>query len=398
MDEARYEELLERIPELLQQAHLSFLMGAGCSLCAGLPLMTGLTEAVCTKLAADKSTAGDPDKDLQLKARTLLADICTTYSGSGESNIEDYLSEIQDVLAILERQEGRGVSQPSYTSPQGKRYGAIHAKTILRDVKNAIRSTIEDSVKTLDHHRRFVRSIHRRLRSGRERSGAPINYFVLNYDTLIEDALAFERIVFSDGFVGGATAWWAPERRASDSHRGAAPEARIFKLHGSIDWIRPKGAELPMRVGPLVPKEPVLDGAEPVVIYPGEIKYRESQKDPFALLMQSFRAELRERRDHVLCTLGFSFRDEHINEEVEAALLSNAGLSVIAFLGEESLPSRLGAWVGEPATLSKVQVYGPGKVWKDGRVLALGEKAGPAAGSYEWYKFEYLASRLSGKE
>ena len=38
-----------------------------------------------------------------------------------------------------------------------------------------------------------------------------MDYLVLNYDTVLEDALALERVPFSDGLDGGVTGWWNPE-------------------------------------------------------------------------------------------------------------------------------------------------------------------------------------------
>jgi len=47
------EEYYEKIPELLSQPKVSFLIGAGCSRCAGLPIMNELTNEICEELQPD---------------------------------------------------------------------------------------------------------------------------------------------------------------------------------------------------------------------------------------------------------------------------------------------------------------------------------------------------------
>ena len=89
----------------------------------------------------------------------------------------------------------------------------------------------------IDTHRAFVRAIHKSLRPGKWASDQSVDYLVLNYDTLIEDALALERMPFSDGLDGGSTGWWNPTTLDRTDL-----VARVLKLHGSINW-----CELPGR-------------------------------------------------------------------------------------------------------------------------------------------------------
>ena len=88
----------EQMKQLLSQTRVSFLIGAGCSLYAGLPLMNNLTHQICEKL--DPDTTDDEDEKT---AFNLLMEIKDRYTEIKNVSIEDFLSEIQDIDAILQR-------------------------------------------------------------------------------------------------------------------------------------------------------------------------------------------------------------------------------------------------------------------------------------------------------
>jgi SIR2-like protein len=75
----------------------------------------------------------------------------------------------------------------------------------------------------------FVKNIHS-LRVGKSSGLDQVDYFVLNYDTLIENALSLEKIPYTDGFDGGAVGWWD-----NRTYERRELSARVFKIHGSID-------------------------------------------------------------------------------------------------------------------------------------------------------------------
>jgi hypothetical protein len=86
-------DTVQDMRDLLSQSRLAFLLGAGCSLKAGLPLMPKLTEEV---LGHDK--IGEKTKELLNEVRKL-------FSGAEYATIEDYMSEIVDLLSIAERRK-----------------------------------------------------------------------------------------------------------------------------------------------------------------------------------------------------------------------------------------------------------------------------------------------------
>jgi DNA-binding CsgD family transcriptional regulator len=77
---------IDKLEELTAQSGRAFLIGAGCSKCAGLPLMEELTEKVLGSATLD------------VTAKEILEGIKLLFEGTSDANIEDYLSELIDLL------------------------------------------------------------------------------------------------------------------------------------------------------------------------------------------------------------------------------------------------------------------------------------------------------------
>src|SRR3546814_14235924 len=89
-----------------------------------------------------------------------------------------------------------------------------------------------------------------------------------------------------------------------------------MKLHGSIDWILgDEGDVWRVRDTDIYPRR---NGS--VLIYPQSTKYVATQRDPFAAQFSMLRGLLGSSSELVLAVCGYSFGDEHINEELERAL------------------------------------------------------------------------------
>ena len=89
---------VQNMRDLLSQKNLTFLLGAGCSACAGLPLMSSLTEIVINHEA------------ISAQSKKLLDAICENFDGATHANIENYMSEIVDLHAIVERRTTIGAN------------------------------------------------------------------------------------------------------------------------------------------------------------------------------------------------------------------------------------------------------------------------------------------------
>lgn len=138
----------------------------------------------------------------------------------------------------------------------------------------------------------------------------PVELFTVNYDLLIETALESLGVPYFDGFVGNLQARFRTElvEASPGSTGGYVPEqfVRLWKLHGSVNWVRSDEHQI-VRMG-----QPVPEGL-PAAIYPSDAKYEESRRVPFVVLQDRLRRALHEPETLVLIA-GFSFGDAHLNE------------------------------------------------------------------------------------
>ena len=362
--------VVQDMRELLSQSRLAFLLGAGCSINAGLPLMPQLTDEV---LEYEK---------LSMETSQLLDKVRNLFSGAESMTIEDYMSEIVDLLSIAERRTLRGATQSTIALGDQQK-SAAELQTALDEIKQAISSSIGGKKVDVTTHQQFVRAIHSSLQAGK--AGRSVDYFILNYDTLIEDALGLERVVYFDGFTGGATGWWEPS-----TFRTEGRAARVFKIHGSIDWCLLEGDSLPRRIRSGIKTE---SAKSHVLIYPAATKYLETQRDPFAQMLKHMRQSLcpSEVKEMVLAICGYSFGDSHIDLEIENALYRSEGrLTIAAFVGTDEPERKLKEWLTHPAISEQIRVYAKKGFFHGDKKIELSNEA-------PWWKFEILSRLLGGE-
>ena len=351
---------------------LAFLIGAGCSKCAGLPLTKELTEKVLDNGKLDSTS------------KKILVAVKDTFAEAPDAQIEDYLSEIVDLLAITERRARRGVSQNTIVVGDAK-YTAEELRKASDQVKRAIGSAIGGRV-SIGKHREFVAAVHRPIRVGRLETLQPVDYLVLNYDTIIEDALALEKISYADGLEGGATGWWKPE-----SFDVAGLLARVIKLHGSINWRQFPDDPLPRRVSPNI--EVQDEDNFPVLIWPSSTKYQESQLDPFAQLLDRARKAMKPNTEsqRLLVICGYSFGDSHVNLEIDKSLRESGGnLTVAAFTDGNTPIGQLKEWYEDGEVREQVLIFA-------NRGFFHGDTKETSTEDLPWWKFECLTRILKGE-
>lgn len=249
-----FQDPIDKLKELLSRSRQSFLLGAGCSLCADLPLTSDLTDQVLE------------DEKLSPKTKKILGFLIKEFKGSetkgsGISTIEDYMSDLIDLLSIAQRRSD--CTGADCKVQLDREYSVEDLDKALQEIKNAIESCINKEVE-ISIHRDFIRAVHGRSQLGKPDNSPAINYFILNYDTLIEDSLALERVSYVDGFSGGSTGWW--DSNCFTKKGIAAP---VFKVHGSIDWCLLDDDVLPRRIRPSIKS---IGHVERVMIWPDATK------------------------------------------------------------------------------------------------------------------------------
>ena len=367
-----FSEAVNQLEQLLSKSNRAFLIGAGCSSCAGLPLMNQLTEEVCNYPGLDSAT------------KDLLNSLKQQFNGSTTATIEAYMSELVDMLSIAERRFDCKAANCAIKL-NGVDYSPEHLRNALFDIKGTIADCMKNKSVSLSWHQQFVQTIHNTLQSGKLIGPSAVDYFTLNYDTLLEDALALERIHYSDGFLGGTTGWW--DDRCFDEKKVAA---RVFKVHGSIDWCQLEDDGILRRIRPRILQEKSLKKA---MIWPAATKYQETQRDPYAQMIARMRQTLKSNKksDNIFAICGYSFGDAHINIELDRALRhSEKGLTIIIFsnmLEPEGLPKK---WIEDQDVCDQVRIYAKGGFYH-------GNHHAKSQEELPWWKFETITRLLRGE-
>jgi hypothetical protein len=146
----------------------------------------------------------------------------------------------------------------------------------------------------------------------------PIEIFTTNYDLLFEEAFESVRAPYFDGFTGGREPFFDPVSVSRNDL--PARWTRLWKLHGSLGWRTSDKGEV-IRTG---------QGSASHLVFPEHLKYDQTQKAPYAALLDRLRAFLL-TPDTLLISIGFSFADAHISARLDEALAANPTASIFAF-------------------------------------------------------------------
>ncbi|SMO99251.1 SIR2 family NAD-dependent protein deacylase [Paracoccus laeviglucosivorans] len=207
----------------------------------------------------------------------------------------------------------------------------------------------------------------------------PVEIFTTNYDLLMEEALERVRAPYFDGFTGGRDPFFDPVTVSNNDL--PARWTRLWKLHGSLGWSSNDKDEV-VRSG--------KDSAKHLV-FPEHLKYEQTQKAPYAALLDRLRAFLA-TPDTLLISVGFSFADAHISARIDEGLAANPSASVFAFqfqkLEKESCASELGRRLPNFSVYARdaAVVNGSAGLWKVPDQLP-SKDWGPIRSSY-WSRFE----------
>ena len=301
-------ELREQIAT--HERHVGFFLGAGASMATGLPGLDKLTLTVAGELREE------PKKLFELAQKSL----------SKNANVEDFL----DHLRLLRDLLGKDGSK-TYEGISGAGAKKLDI-AICQVIQKAVSSP--DLAKMGAHYALASWILH-------VRRDQPIEIFTTNYDLVIEMAFEKYEVPYFDGFVGTVRPFFVPECVEADGTKPTEdfypPKAwtRLWKLHGSIGLQLEKGSSGSERIvrGGLFPLGPETE----LVIYPSREKYAASRKLPFLSYMDRLR-EVVNTGEYLLFIVGYSFRDQHLNEILRQGLRSNTRLAVNAFTHSDPGP------------------------------------------------------------
>lgn len=261
-----------------------FLFGAGTSREAGYPMMPQLTREVIGELNSTERSALD-------EALTLAGQ---PYDDAKATPNIEQLSDL--VIA-------------HWTNSGDSRFIGLESR--LRELILVRILAVANPL--IDNHCRFFEALKRRA------FGLPCSVwiFTTNYDLLFETAAARVGVALENGFCGTTERFFQPAQFKSTSGvivgRGFTPNngltVRLIKLHGSISWAE-ESSKFYERHPAALPS-----GARRVMVLPRRKKVMDTMTPPYDILFsQTGKALGGECKYLVSC--GFSFSDEHINQQL----------------------------------------------------------------------------------
>jgi hypothetical protein len=284
---------------------VGFFLGGGCP-CAVrvvgekegtdrplVPDIKGLTRDVHGKMAASQDHAATYKK---------LTDVLGE-DGETSPTIETMLNRIRSLREVAGKVAVRGLS-----------FAELDAldRQICLSIKKTVSCSLPNDATPYHSLARFI---------GTQRY--PLTeLFTPNYDVLMEQSLEACRVPFFDGFVGSSKPFF--DQRAIEEDQIPARWARLWKLHGSVNWRFNKTTKSVFR------SLEDSDGDE-LLIHPSHRKYDESRRMPYFVMIDRLRAFLRSnQKPVVLFIVGFSFSDDHLNEAIVENLSANLSAACFA--------------------------------------------------------------------
>ncbi|WP_222432859.1 SIR2 family protein [Caenimonas sedimenti] len=241
------------------------------------------------------------------EAASVIQGVGYDATADGE-NIEGLLSRCEAFLQVN-------------ASPNVKKFVESARKSILEECSGFLGP---DSDSQLAAHRTFLHKLsRRRTRDSR------LKVFTTNYDVCFESAASKQGLIPVDGFSFTQPRTFDPRffsydivRRPLNGEDSGAPLEGVFllfKLHGSVDWVRSENADVV--IGKPSPESACL-------IYPARGKYQQSYVQPHLELISQYLSSLRNPNTCVIVT-GFGFQDDHLSEPILSAVKTNPHLRLV---------------------------------------------------------------------
>jgi hypothetical protein len=210
--------------------------------------------------------------------------------------------------------------------------GAVIEKPHRHLVTEAIAEVFLSITPPTTYHQHFVRRL-----ALRQEISVPV--FCLNYDGLVELATDTEHVRVVDGFLGLERPFFEPQtfqecfalphrgrrKLQADWRKGIL---HLYKLHGSLGWFNLGDNNVrKLGLGSTTPS-----GAIRLMVPPQHRKATDTTSLPYAALWSNFRGQLCHGPNLInrLVSIGYGFRDEHVNSVIENAL-ARGNFTLLAF-------------------------------------------------------------------
>lgn len=277
-----------------EKMRVAFFLGAGCPV--SIRIVEGARDRPLIPAVKELTSVVRQSLEKSDEFRTSLGAINERLvsSGIGEPNIEQILSHVRSLIDVVGVGEIDGLSKSNLEELD---------REICEVTTQMVNVDLPSSETPYHQLAKWIRDIQRKN---------PVEIYTPNYDLLLEQALASQRVPHFDGFVGSRFPFFDLTAVVDDTL--PVRWARIWKVHGSIDWWRTGSGDIVRREAG--------DPGDRQMIYPSHLKYEESRRMPYYALLDQL-AKFLARGQAVLITCGYSFSDEHLNAVIRESLSRN---------------------------------------------------------------------------
>ena len=294
-------EIISIINNLFLSRNLSLFIGSGCST-PTIPLI-GATFEIIKK---------DP----------LVQNCLGEFSES--SDLENYLNWLISGIKYFKN------------SNEFEYQKCLNAYNVTLDILLSSISIIYPNETLLD----YIYFYNKIFEMNKSKKNFILSIFTTNYDLFNESALEKIGVNYTSGFRGDITRRFDPsifryrlvdsENRYKDKWIPLKNFAKLFKLHGSINW--------KMNDGIVVQEEKPIKKDE-VIIFPSIDKHNETNKSPYSELFRELSLNL-QSPNTTLIILGYGFSDDHINQLIIQSC-ENEDFVLLSFVNKNEIKVKM---------------------------------------------------------
>jgi SIR2-like domain len=304
----------------IERNNILFLLGAGCSANAGIPVSGEMVANVHRLVEED--ARWQPYRDLYYYLRSSIQ-FADGIFGNFQAvfNIEKLLI----VMAEIEKKERNpvypfiGAWSNRLLDLAGSNFKRV---TELRDL--ITQELVTHWVKPSAYREAAYYDGFKNLQFGATGLGFNVKVFSLNYDLCFEKRVGKENIEL--GFDEN-TSEWSYNNFARDEDKSYT----LYKLHGSLDWFIDNSTQKLMQSDDTA--------REPALIFGVSNKLRAI--DPYLFYIYEFRRHCFSPDLRLLVCIGYSFADDHINDIIAQAIKNNSQARVLATMYSNKVEEQL---------------------------------------------------------
>ncbi|OQA89173.1 MAG: hypothetical protein BWY28_01211 [bacterium ADurb.Bin236] len=294
---------------LFKKDEVVFLLGAGASVEAGIPASRNMIDSL-EELLKNDSWKKYTSLYHYMKSSIIYADGIKGRFEYDNFNIEKLVNTLDEILKSDEHPLFPFIGSWTPKLPEV----AGNDLNLLKDFRKDIIRQLRD--KWIQLERNDNAKYYTGLSRFQKEYEFPLRVFSLNYDMCVEIACAESGV--ERGF-GDDTRW---DWRVFDNEQEIESNIFLYKLHGSIDWVRNTNGELTYKDST---SRIELDSLE--IIF--GTTYKLQYVDPFLFLSYEFRKRTLSDAKLIIA-VGYGFADDHINGIIGQSLNSSDNKKLLA--------------------------------------------------------------------